>query len=415
MSENSAKQSPDALFFGLLEGLSFLCLFLSPLVSAVASAKIWFAVAALRVLVLAVRVLPSRTSSAPPDRKALAEFWKQGWLYQLPFWGASLLFPLSEGQAKAAFSALALQLVLTGLLWLIARRNSRLSGESAVYLSYLASSYLWSPSGWWMGVAAVGFVFTLRGSRREVRRPLTSLQCLAIGTMWLVGGVLPTVSAHPVVHPQLLLGWQFLAIFTILLLEQQKRSHANAEGENSTPMRVKANVWFLNRQVARRSLGWAAATCLVVQAPERDAALLALLFLACGKAVFLAARQWLEANRALWWIASELTLVWALVNWSDYQSQITLIALSGLSLAVVANWPLAQNCQVAVLGSEGRASLEMQLRESLRESAPKTLIGRVLEEFEGSEIEEDDLSATAPSGFRQRLLDRLRNSSEESD
>ena len=414
MSKNADTEIPDALFFGLLEGLSFLCLFLSPLLAPIFSLKIWLAVAVLRVLVLAVRVLPGRTSDASPDRETLSELWKRGWPYQLPFWFASLLFPLGEGQTQAALSALALQLALTVLLWLVAQRNSFLSGESAAYLSYLAWSCLSSPPGWWLGVALAGFALTLRITRREQRRHMSTQQSLAIGTVWLLGWVLPAVSLHPVVHPQLILGWQLIAIFTILLLEHQKQALANAEIETATPMRTSATVWLLQQQVIRRYLGWAALTCLILQTPKRDVFLIALLMLACSKAVFLSARQWLEVNRALWWIASELTLLWALLNLPETQHQAMLVALSVASLALVANWPLTRIHEEAIPTSEVRGSLEVRLREELRELAPKTLMGRILDEFEGSEIE-DDLSAAAPTGFRQRLLDRLRKSSDDSE
>ena len=418
MSKPSNPDGPDALFHGSIEGLSFLCLFLTALIDPGSAPQLWLSVPLLRTMVVSLRVLPNRTSKEQPDRSALLTLWREGWPYQAPFWVASLLFPLQEGQSQAALAALALQLILMALLWLMVGSKHPFSGESTLYLCYAVWACIGptTPHLGWLALAVTGLCLTLRNPRwsREPQRIVSAQQSLALGASWLIGWVLPSLVSSPTLQPRLLLAWQLLAILSLLLLEQQQSSSDNQEIEVSTPDPTSADRWLYRRRISRRFLGWGALACLLWEQPDHELLAVLLFALACEKGIVLAARRWLDPNRAIWWISVELTFFWAFANWPNFGHRLEVTALSAVSLISITLWPKRQRSEELQTELDGHGDLERHLRAELKNTAPPTLKGRILGEYDGAEIEEN-LTATAPEGFRQRLLDRLRNSCEDSE
>ncbi len=400
----------DALFFGSLEAMAFCCLFLTPLLPAENSAFIWIAIPLLRFVVFSLRVLPLSPHSDKVASVSARTVFRQGWLYQLPFWSAGLLFPLQEGQPTSSVCGLALQCGLFAILALLAKARPPLGSVSIVYLTTFGWLCLWQPLIWWLISAGVGFLLTLAPGL--ARRPTTALtlskdQSLALGASWLATWVLPHLCQTAPLSSLLLMGWKFLFLTALVLTLHQRAAQRQMEPELATPAGSLARGWLFRRQSAWWLCPWGAFLALAARTPL-DLGVTIVLLLAWWRASSLAAQNWFCDDRPVWWVSAESTLMWAFIL-TPYKP--ASLILSTLFAGLVTLRSRRTHTQINLPEQDGLGILEDRMRQELRLTSPAGLSAKVLEESASIELEED-LTATAPAGFRQRLLDRLRQSEE---
>jgi hypothetical protein len=110
-----------------------------------------------------------------------------------------------------------------------------------------------------------------------------------------------------------------------------------------------------------------------------------------------------------WWATLEITLVWAALV-SNSQNSFGVLALSltyGLLVRARRRNPAPPRWAPSYLGP-----LEEKLKSELRLVAPRDFAARLRPEPAPAELDKD-LAAPAPAGFRQRLMERLRQSGQE--
>lgn len=401
----------DPVFFGLLEGICFLLLFVSPLLLGPEPLRVWLAVALLRVVVLAAALLPGRAGGqrTRPSPQILVE----ATLYQIPFWISALFFPLRTGQSEHALMAIGAQLALSFSLALILRWGTALCGvETVVYLVSLGWVLAWRPAGGWLVPAGLGMLLTLRvfSGRRSWGWELTRQQALAVGMAWLVGFVFPWFEPAWVfaAGPTLLL-WSMLIYLGAVVAVLQREAGGDTDVLAALPARRAAQAWLVGRRSAGALLGWLAMPVLLIARPQDGIAWL-LLFCAWARGVELAARGWFNPDRVTWWAALEVTLIWLALSSTAGQA----LGILALSVLLV-GWVLARRSSplvpaLAIPSWPGQ--LEQRLRTELPQAAPSTFAQRLQAES-ASMVLDKDLAAQAPAGFRDRLMQRLRQADDD--
>ena len=402
---SSSVTAPNAIFFGLVEALAFLCLFLSALLPPTTAPYVWLAIPLLRWVAFTPKVLPSLTGRTQPAQN-LRELLREGWLYQVPFWAAALLFPLQNGQVAWALYGLFLQLGLLGILALLVRERPPIGGLTLLYLATLAWLCLWRGELWWLAASAAATALTLRWSRRPsiLQSDLLAERSLAFSAAWLALWVLPFLTANTGLTP-LLSCWIGLYAVALILSETDRVSQSRTDGELPTPGATSAQAWLLRRRSVQELAPWLAFVILGTQSPT-DLWQILLLGLSWQRGSFAATRGGLSGDRAAWWLAAEFSILWGF--WAT-PAAFQPICAACLVLCSAVYWRAAKSKKVktSALSASPLAALEPRLRQELRLACPAGFVARVLEEDASVEIEKD-LTATAPAGFRQRLLDRLR-------
>lgn len=326
-----------------------------------------------------------------------------GAMYQVPFWTAALVFPLHSGQLQEAAWSLTFQLLGIVLL-VLGRRSSWLTLESVAYLGLWLAWYRLEGGPWWPLVLA-GFLLTLRAPVR-VRRACgnwTPQAALALGAAWWVLVFLPALWPLSVGSP--VVYWIALWAWAVWLESQAREVAENWEVERGAPRIVDARIWRWRKEGGHAALGWLALAWLAQPGSSQGVAsgltLLAAVRLLRGRAVGRRFRC-----HPVGWLAAEMTLIaWGLQ--APPLFGLGLVAFSA-GLTTVLSLLVTQGDAPAerVEGDIG-VDWEASLRDGLRHPAPPHLIGTVLGESASVELEET-LVAAAPTGFRQRLLERLR-------
>jgi hypothetical protein len=169
--------------------------------------------------------------------------------------------------------------------------------------------------------------------------------------------------------------------------------------------------WLAWRRGTVTVARWLGLPLLLAQRPQDGVAWLLLLG-AWWHGLALSARGWFNPDRLLWWAAAELTLVWLAWQGTPEGSLLVLgcSLLVGLGLDALVRRP-----SLSLARSEWQPSptsaLEQRLSLGLRLPAPADFSERLRAEMAPVELDKD-LAAQAPAGFRQRLLERLRQSEE---
>ena len=412
---------PDPIFFGLMEGLCFLCLFCSPFLSLPHPLMAWIMVALLRVVILGVVVLPARAAAQPPargrDASATLRFLGQSLFYQIPFWCSALLFPLQAGQGDLAATALGLQTALLLLLPPLANWRRPFGAESLVFSLTVMWSMIWLPPGPWLGLAVLAFPLTWRGLRplRGWGWELGLGQGLAIGVLWLAAIALPRMGPATSIPPAPpLLFWALLLYAGAVMGELQRETEVNGEVESALPRPRKARLWRIGRRSGSILLGWTAPVLLVLARPQEWLGLL-LWGAAVWRAAELASRRWLDPERLVWWTALETTVIWFALR-AALEVSVATLALS-LVLTARLHWLVRDRSDISGLSSwPGWSRTEQTLVGGLLLAAPPGFAARVMPQTESSvELEKSHLAASAPAGFRERLMARLKASEEAED
>lgn len=402
---SNTASAPNAIFFGLVESLAFLCLFLSALLTPAQAPYVWLAVPLLRWVAITPQVLPSLTGQ-PPSGQSLGELLKEGWLYQVPFWAAALLFPLQNGQTTWALGGLLLQLGLLGILAVLVRGAPPIGGITLLYLATFAWQCLWRSELWWLLANAIGTALTLRWSRRSValQSDLLAERSLAFSASWLALWVLPLLTSNARLTP-LLSCWFGLYAIALTLSRTDQDSQSRTDSELPAPGATSAQAWLLRRRSRQELAPWLAFVLLATQT-QTHLWLVLLLCLSWQRGSFAATRGGLAGDRTAWWVAAEFTLMWGfLATPATFQPLGAIFIV--LWSAVYSLAAARKRAKPGEVDADLFAELESRLRYELRLPCPKGFVARVLEENASVELDQD-LTATAPVGFRQRLLDRLK-------
>lgn len=409
-----ATADSEPILFGLLEGLCFACLFLSPLLAGSDPGRVWVAVALLRIIVLGTTILPCR--GAEPLRKGREArlFLGHALLYQAPFWLSALFFPLSAGQQRYALAALGLQLLLTSLILALTQWTRIAGAESMVFLLTLGWMLGYRPPGLWLAGAGLGLLCTLRHfwCRPSWGWSCTPWQALAVGVTWWAAVAMPVLTSTRSQSGSVPLFWVMLLYLASILNALQIEAIGNREVEFAAPDPRLARVWLGARRSFMTSMGWGALLILAIDRPQGVIACVVLLT-GWWRGLELAARAWFSPDRTVWWVAGEITLVWLSFETSLIGGAGVLALALAYALVVRSRWRPADHFEAAP-GSDSSASLaqlEDALRRKLRHAAPPDLAKRVLQESTPVELDAT-LTAAAPAGFRERLMQRLRQTEE---
>ncbi len=404
---NESHRFPLPVFLGGVEALAFFCLFLSPIVGP----EIWVAIGMLRALVFGVVVLPGRACAEAPE--GASTFLGQSLLYQLPFWVAALFFPLQPGQAWGASQALLGHFVLLGLLTLLVRATrGRISLAAEGWVGALTLIWLALCPGHgvpWLA-ATVLLLAGVRGpaARRRVGWSLSFGQALAVGVGWLAAYVMPPLLGQPA-GTELIAVWLFQIYLAAVIRCLQDEAQACSEDELSLPAAVSARHWLLGRRSVLVALGWAVLPLLLLSSPQ-GALGAVVLYTGWWRGVALAARGRLTSTLTVWWLGSEMSLVWgALLPYPAFAGEVVLVSF--VWAGAVRLLSTREKSGERKMALPGLGLLERRLREELRVAAPGDFASRVRQVSDSVELDAD-LSAAAPAGFRARLLQRLRQGEE---
>lgn len=406
---------PIAVFFGLLEGMAFLCLFLTLILNSVGASEIWGLIASMRVLVLGLAlqvhlsILSVRAGRAR-WREAL-RFLGEASLYQIPFWVSALVFPFGSQQALFAFQGLLLQTCgLLGLASLLLVTG--LGAEAIVFgVSWLWAGPRWPDYGAFL-LALTGLLVAWVFPKWKNRwgRRLTYGQVIALGFAWLaIFGLNPVLSLNLGDSLEPVIYWVLLLWVSVVAKNVQEAAAINSEAEGSLPSVRDGRFWLGGRQVLYASIGWLALMTLILKEPRQIGVVLAL-GMGGFRALELASRGWFTAERWAWWSAMELTLLWA-IDRSELPFYPGWLSVS--LLGCLWAWVRRGSGSPTLHGTSAFAALENRLRHCLLISAPPGFAQKLAGGVEVDLEFEQDLTAAVPTGFRDRLLQRLRQSEKE--
>jgi hypothetical protein len=129
--------------------------------------------------------------------------------------------------------------------------------------------------------------------------------------------------------------------------------------------------------------------------------------------VALAARGKVGSEVLQWWCCGQFFLLWGVVETAGPSRYGWLLVVTLLALWLFRLEGKVE--QIRVGGSPGHeySRLEGALTQALRAKAPPGLLPEIMSKIEPSVDFDKSLSAEAPRGFRERLLERLRKSEPE--
>lgn len=416
-SSQGRHELADSLFFGLLEGLCFFCLFIFAFVLEAEPLLGWLAIGTLRVVALAGNCLPTRGVSRGrlSETGDVLRFLGQGMLYQIPFWVSALLFPLQVEQARYALMALLLQSLAFALLPWMGRFLPWLGTEAIVFLLALAWLDSWQAALGSTLPALLAFPFVCRkvGHRSGWGWQMTKEQSLALALVVLCVFVLPRLGAPPSeFFASTILLWVMLLYLGSSTDVLRGEAFGGDEAELGLPSLAGARLWSLSRRSFSVGVGWMLLPSTLMQAPQEWLAYL-VLWSAWWRALKLAVLGLLSSPSLTWWVAFEATLVWAVLRSTPAQA-LCLSVGSWLCCAALHLWHRESASTTDCSETGSLASLEEILRRGLLRSVPDDFKARLLQESAPGELDKS-LTSTAPVGFRQRLLERLRKSDGEQD
>jgi hypothetical protein len=412
--------------------VSFGFLFLSPFLGEEAVRQGWYALALWRVGAVA-GLLYSRRGEVTDTLSLKARRILHGCLHSLPFWGSSLFFPLRVGQAEAISRSLLLFLALTFLAFLLSFLKTHWLPGLVVALTYcwfhqdglLGAEYLpvflavlpalWprrdrvaDPSGQvFPGDAQEGFDDQVRVG--------TVLASAGWALCLYFNSVGKSFGLSALSHAMLL--WMMLSGASAVILHQARRDRQvrafYREAELALPALELGLEWLYFRQLKRLWGPWLLVVPLafwgsgsgLVMVAALVSALVGLLALARGGRVSEVSLQW--------WCTGQFVIFWGVAE-TPASNQLFWVAASALlSLYLFRIQAVTNSGQLALC--TGQAELERRLRAELKISAPQHHLKDIINTSEPTVEIEDSLVSAAPTGFRERLLKRLRqtDSSEE--
>lgn len=403
---------PEAAFWGGLEVSSFLFLFLSPLLSFSAMVVVWHGLVLWRVGAVACRM---HFMEGAVGREKLKELGR-GLLYGVPFWTSALLFPLSVGQVEILTRAFALYAGLIFLTVGFARLGARWFPLSATALT--GSVLGWLDGSWHfclLGLALAGLA--LIGDRKPFSSALKfSPEALRLGALTVSGAwafllawtALAAREEHRLL-PRALLLWLFVVAASVLSFPAVRRRAEERrwqrEVELSVPALFEGLRWRQAREIWWTWIPWSGYAMVV---SGHEIWWLGALVLSGLGLQNLLGKEYVTSLHWQWWCCGQFVFYWGIAG-SVGSTKFGWLAVGGLlSLAIAKSTPAELHEEGASVGR-----LEKELRAGLLFEAPDYLKRDILAQAEPSVDIDSSLQSSAPKGFRERLLQRLREADEE--
>ena len=402
------REYPDAIFLASIEVLSFLFLFLSPFLNAEVVRLGWVALVLWRVA--------ARGGGLYYGVSDRLRFLGSSVLYGLPFWVSSLLFPVTKGQEAAIGQALGGYLVLLLSLWGLSFLKTHWYPG---LLGLLTFAFLFQDSNSvpWLGVGVVLVTFWPQG---HADRPViagNSLRVVAFsaGAGWAFCLYLAVVGEALGLMPLSLglLHWGILLAATTDVLsraqEEDRRRPWAQEAELGLPSLRSALSWNYSRKLLRRWLPWVVVAIWAPCSPLGLIMGLAVLAALPGM-VFLAANRCAEGGPQ-WFVCWHFVILWVMAESSTEFAPGMLLVAVLTSLFLRAGKERSTKFSLSYCANQ--AGVEEMLK-TLRQPAPAGFSSEVVRVLEPSvDLDSSSLSSQAPQGFRQRLLERLRQNQDD--
>ena len=403
-----SRDYPDAVFLASVEVASFLFLFLSPFLNLGVVKLGWEALVLWRIAALG-GVLYYGVSNR-------LRFLGSSLLYGLPFWTSSLLFPVSKGQEAAIGKALTVYLALVIVLWVASHlRTHWFPG----LLGFLTFAYLYQGSTNipWLGSGVLLIALWPQGHADRPAIAPNSLRTISftVGAGWAFCLYLAVAGAPAGLLPLslCLLHWGVLLGATTDVLsraqEEDRERPWDREAELGLPSLRSALLWNYSRKFLRR---WAPWVLVAVWGPCLPLGLLmgVAVLAALPGMVYLASNRCGEGGPQ-WFVCWFFVILWGIAESPvSFAPGFLLVAILS-SLYLRSGQEKAPSFSLAYCANQAR--LEGMLR-ALRQPAPAGFSSEVMRVLEPSvDLDSSSLSSQAPQGFRQRLLERLRQDQKE--
>jgi len=405
----------ESLFWGGIEVSSFAFLFLSPYLGEEAVRLGWVSLVLWRVMAVSGRLFYDRNLSGSAVSRA--RLVTTACLYGLPFWTASLFFPLRAGQVEVIGQSLLLFLLSVLLCYALSfLRTHWLPGLASVL------TFLWFQQGvpWGLSYAplllgVVPFFWPKRdGGGRGFDENAVSVGVFLASAGWALSLCLGALGQPFGLTPlsRAILLWMLIAGVGAVLLgrarcDQQERS-SEREVELSLPALKPALSWMYSQELKRFALPWLAFVPLALWGADLWFLALSTL-LAIPGLLGLASRLSTTDSQVQWWYCSQFVLLWGMTE-SYGASRWAWLLLSALLSWSLCRAEVGESLGDSLEPTRGQAELERELTDGLFTPAPKHLLGEILKKPEPSVEIDESLVSVAPSGFRERLLERLKQS-----
>lgn len=406
----------EPLYIGGVEFLSFGFLFMSPWLGSDAVAMGWIALALLRIFCLAgtfyfAPMMPLKEQFSYAAKVVL---------YGVPFWASSLFFPLRPGQSEQVSRSLYIYLALLAVALLASRfRTCWYPGLVAL------STLLWYQRAELSSATVLPALIVLTPifwRDRRVRSGETVAEGRALlglaGLGWVICLFFEAAGAPFGMRAlsQAVLLWLFMAAVASSVLGEVKsdteQRYDRREAELSLPSLSLALRWQYSRLLKQKWGPWLVMLPAIVWGESHWYFALVPL-LALPGLVGYASSGTVSDTFLPWWSCGQFVVLWALVEGAGSLVPVWLFVAFLLTAAQAKLSP-----QWAFSGLHpqmGRVQLEPALRRELRVSAPEGFAGSITASMEPSVDFDDSLSSSAPTGFRERLLERLRQADTEEE
>jgi len=400
--------------------VSFLFLFLSPLLTESAAWKGWWALALGRAVAAGGLLYAQPTLLRWRERLLVL---LRSAVFGVPFWFSSFFSPLRSDQVLFVEQSALVYIVVLGLVGLLSTLSTHWFPALVGALTFLALDYPWRPDWYWslllfallplMWPRRVGWSGSLEFGSRRV------LVALGAGG-WAFALFLEVNAVRPdeVIFARVMLAWFLVAGVSTLFLPEARWEWSTMplfrEVELSVPGLREASDWLYGKRLVREFGPWLCLAPLLAGSPAALPIILVVLFF-CLALVFMASREMTSSVQL-----QRLCAVWFVILWGVGQVQDPW-RYGWVALALMVAWlPKFVRDGSSKRASLERAlfsnpSLESRLTLNLRHSAPPHAGKEIMSKLEPSVDFDKTLSAQAPQGFRQRLLERLRKSEAEGD
>lgn len=411
----------EPLFFGALEVACFAFLFLTPALGKTAVTQGWFCLVLWRVIALSGLFSYSHfeeSLSEVPGRymKERLALMSRSVLYGIPFWCSSFFFPLRQNQAEVVSQVLVLYSILLLLCFALSALKTHWYPGIVGLLS--VAWFQQGPTGElklsWLMLVPLSVLLWPRDSKLSKLDTGTLRMLCLLGSMgWTFCLYLARAPEGPGELVSLaLIHWILLCMMGADLLglgrfEKMARPFER-EVELGLPALGMALEWVYSRRFLRNWLPWFLALPLGLWTGESPFLIL-LVGLAVPGLLKLAVRG-ANGDALQWWVCWQFVILWGVAETpsSSVPAWITIAFLSSFFFF-----------RATVLGSdredfqlcEHQGRLESSLRRELRLSAPPEMKSSIMAQLEPSIEFDQSLASTAPKGFRERLLERLRRDS----
>ena len=415
----------EPLFFGALEVACFAFLFLTPSLGESELSQGWFCLVLWRVIALSGLFYYAHIEAAPSDTwagrmKARLALMSRSVLYGIPFWCSSFFFPLRQNQAEVVSQVLVFYFILLLLCFSLSALRTHWYPGLVGLLS--VAWFQQGPSGEiqlsWAMLAPLSVLLWPRVGKTSMLDTGTLRMLCLLGSMgWMFSMYLNRAQeALGVLLSLALIHWLLLLMMAADLLgmarlERIKRPFER-EVELGLPALSAALEWAYSRRFLRHWWPWLLA--LPVALWTRDSPFMVfLLGLAVPGLIKLAVRG-AVGDALQWWACWQFVILWGVAESPPTYGPawITLAFLGSVYFFSDKNLGLDRD---DIAFCERQAKVESSLRKDLLSKAPPEMKSSILAQLEPSIEFDQSLASTAPKGFRERLLERLRRDNAEEE